>query len=313
MPLYARKGVVLAKAEGTQGTDSVPTGAANSIEVSDLVIRPVVARTAERKLLRPFFGAADKLIVGEYAEVEFTVSAAGAGTSAITPPKFGPLLVGCGCAQTIGASDVSFLPVSGGFGALSIYAYLGDAVLHKIIGSMGTVDVEVGAEQVPSMRFRFIGMYAAPTDAASSGVVYTGWQQPVGVRDSSIPVFSLHGVTKANVPYRSLRISLGNELNYRNLIGSRGAQIADRAVTGSVQLEASTVATKDWSSSVVNAAAAALQVQVGTAAFNIFQIDAPKVRLFEPTLSEEDGISMLNLSLEFMPNAGNDEVKFSTK
>lgn len=314
MPLYARRAVVLAKTESPAGQDANPTGAANSIAVANVNLSPLNLQTQDRGLLRPYLGGSEQIVTGEYAEIEFEVEAAGAGTSATTVSKFGPLLKACGMAETVGASDVSYLPVSTSFSTVTIYCYIGDSVLHKITGAMGDVTAEFVAGEIPKLKFRFLGIYNAVTDASSSGVAYTGWQVPVGFRDAVVPTLTVHGLQKtAPIGYRSISVGLGNNLVYRNLIGSVSALITDRAAAGSVELEAATIATKDWFGIVRGLTTAAITLQVNSTATNIFQVDAPKVQMTNPRYSELDGIVMMTLDMRMLPSSGNDEVKFSTK
>jgi len=313
MPLLSNRYALLAKAEGTVGTDSVPTGAANSIQATNIRVSPLILEKVDRALLRPYLGSSEEIVVSEYAQVEFDVECAGAGTSATTAPKFGPLLVACGMAQTIGGSDVSYLPVSASFGTITIYAYVGDAVLHKLTGAMGTFTVDITAGGKATMKFRFIGNYVAVTDAASSGVAYTGWQTPVGVRDSSVPNFTLHSIAKTAIPYRSMTFDLGNDLKYRNLIGTTGAAITGRNATGQVVLEAAVVATKDWFATVRALTTSSLTASLNATATNIFEVTAPKVQLTDPAYGEEDNVVMMTMGMRLLPSSGNDELKIATK
>ena len=50
MARYVRNTVVLAKVESTYGTDSTPTGTANSMLVSNLSINPLNAGNVDRAL-----------------------------------------------------------------------------------------------------------------------------------------------------------------------------------------------------------------------------------------------------------------------
>jgi hypothetical protein len=313
MPLFTRRAVVLAKKETTQGTDALPTGALNAIQIRNMTMRPLVIQSADRDLVRQFLGGSEQLVVGEYVEVEFEVEAAGAGTSVTTAPKFGPLLEACGMAMTTGASDVSFSPVSASFATATLYCYMGDTVLHRLTGAVGNVQLRIAAGEIPVLRFRFMGVYNAPTDAASSGVAFTGWQTPVGVRDSVVPTLTIHSVTKTQAPFRSLTVDLGNNMVYRNLVGATAMMITGRTATGSVELQAESLATKDWFTTVRGVTTAAILAQINSAANNIFQLDAPKVQLTEPSYGDMDGVVMLTMNMRLLPSAGNDEVKFTTK
>jgi hypothetical protein len=305
---------LLAKVETTIGTDANPAGAANSVLISSLTLKPLTLQTASRNLMRPYLGASEQIVVGEYAEVEFEVEFAGAGTSAVTIPKWSDLLLACGFAGVVnGTTSYDHSPVSSAFKTVTIYVYVGDGILHKLTGAVGTAVLDLSAGAIPKFKFRFMGYYTAPTDTASSGVVYTGWQTPIGVRDSAVPTLTLHGATKTQVPYRSLKIDLGNNIIYRNLVGATAMLLTDREVTGSVELQYESVSTKAWMPIIQGVTTAALSVQVGSTAFNIATVDAPKVQLLNPSLSDVDGIQHLTMDMRLLPSVGNDELKLATK
>lgn len=313
MPLFARKALVLAKIETTVGTDSVPVVGTDGMLCRNVTLRPLVTQTAERNVLRGYYGASEQLVVGEYSELELEIEAAGAGTSAATPPAYRPMMRACGLAGAAnGALSYDFNPVSANFEAVTLYVYM-DTVLHRLTGARGTVQLVLTAGEVPVYRFRFLGFYNTPTDVTPGAAAFSGFQVPVGVRDSAVPTMTLHAITKTAAPIRSLTVDLGNNLVYRPLIGSTAALITDRDVSGSIEMEAVPVATKDWWTLIRQATLAALSVTVGTVATNIVEVAASRVQLGEPQYGESDGVVMLTMALRFLPNTGNDEITFRTK
>ena len=313
MPLYARKALVLAKIETTVGTDSVPVVGTDAMLCRNVTLRPLVTQTADRALLRGYYGASEQLVVGEYTELELEIEATGAGTSAVTPPAYRPLMRACGLAGVVnGTTSYDFTPISAAFEAVTIYTYM-DGVLHKMTGARGTVQLVITAGEIPVYRFRFLGFYNVPTDVTPGAAAFAGFQTPVGARDSGVPTLTVHGVVKTSAPIRSFTLDLGNNLVYRTLIGSTQALITDRNAAGSIEMEAVSVATKDWWSVVRNATTAAISVSVGSTAFNIVEVAAPKVQLTEPQYGEQDGIVMLTMGMRFLPTSGNDECTLRTK
>lgn len=313
MPLFARKALALAKIETTSGTDSVPAVGTDAMLSRSITLRPLVTQTADRTLLRGYMGASEQLIVGEYAEVEIEIEAAGAGTSAVTAPKYAALMRACGLAGVaVSTTSYDFTPISAAFESVSIYVFM-DNVRHRITGARGTVQLVVTAGEIPVYRFRLIGVYNAPTDVTPGAAVFTGFQTPVGTRDTGVPTLTLHSVAKASAPIRSLTVDLGNTVTYRSLIGSTSALITGRDSVGSIEMEAVTVATKDWWATVQAATLAGLTLTMGSVAFNIVEVLATRVQLTEPTYGEVDGIVMMSMGLRFLPTIGNDDVTFRTK
>ncbi len=106
MPKATRRRTILAKIETTYGVDSIPTGSANAILVTDLNINPLASDVVDRNLVRNYMGASDQLIANSHVEVDFAVEVAGAGTAG-TAPAYGPLLRACGLSETINAAAVT--------------------------------------------------------------------------------------------------------------------------------------------------------------------------------------------------------------
>lgn len=313
MSLLTRKAVILAKIETTEGTDAVPTGAANSIQVGNLQPRPLSAEFVDRTNYTPYLGEPGSVLAVKSGELSFEVEIAGAGAAG-TAPKYGPLLRACGMAETISAGiSAIYAPVSSGFESLTIY-YNKDGVRHKLLGARGTVVLGFNAKQIPVYRFRFIGQYGAAADAAEAGVVYTGFQAPLAVNNVNTPTFSLHAIADTAAPLQSLEVDLGNTLVYRALVGAEAAKITDRKSRGSLSFEETTVTVKDWWTAIGNGTLGALQLVHGLNAGNIVQIDAPQVQITEPQQADSDGIVMLNTSLRIRPtSAGNDELTITVK
>ena len=141
-------------------------------------------------------------------------------------------------------------------------------------------------------------------------VTLTAWKVPLPVNRTNTPTFTLHGYAAV---MHSLTADMANQVVYRELInGTAGALITDRKPAGQVVMEAATVATKDWWTSIRNVTTGALALVHGTAGGNKVQIDAPNVQLINPQYQDQDGIAMLQAGLVFAPGtSGNDEFKIT--
>lgn len=309
MALLKRKAAVLAKIEATYGTDPVPTGAANAILVSDVNINPMEMKTVDRDNIRPFLGNNEQLPTDLLVKLDFTCEIAGSGTAG-TAPAWGPLLQMCGFAETITAvTKAEYLPVSENFKSGTLYFNV-DGVLHKVTGARGSVALDFTRNGRPAFKFTFTGLYNTVVDAASPTVTLTAWKTPLPVNRTNTPTFMLHGYAAV---MHSLTADMANNVVYRELInGVAGALITDRKPAGQVVVEATTVATKDWWTSIKNITTGALQLIHGTTAGNKVQIDAPNVQLISPQYQDQDGIAMLQAGLVFAPGgSGNDEFKIT--
>lgn len=199
-----------------------------------------------------------------------------------------------------------YRPISTGFEALSIY-YNVDGVQHNLTDARGNVSFEVAADGIPVMRFTFIGLYVAPADVAVPTTVLTAWQQPLPVTKlNTVP--SLHGVATV---LASLGIDTGNSVVFRSLPGMtlESVLLTDRKSSGSVTIEATTVAAKNWWASIKANTLGTLAVRHGTAAGNIIAIASPSAQITGPSYQDSQGIAMLQSGLVLIPtSAGNDEI-----
>src|SRR5260221_12793831 len=110
---YLRSKALMAKIETTYGTDAVPTGAANAVLCkNDIKFTPMDSDRVPREVIQAYMGHQQDLPVATRIMLEFDVEAAGAGGAVDVVPAFGPLLRGCGHAQTINAAvSVSYQPI----------------------------------------------------------------------------------------------------------------------------------------------------------------------------------------------------------
>lgn len=305
--IKARRIVALAKIEMAYGTDAVPTGAANAILVSSPKLTPMEADRAERSVVRPYMGNAESIPVGVRVKFDAEVELASSGTAG-TAPGWGPLLRACGFAETITAGvKVEYTPVSDAHESASMYVNM-DGVQHKMLGARGTVSFDWTAGKLPMLKFQFTGVYGGISDAALPTVQYTPFQTPLPVDAVSVASLALHGYSPV---MQSLSVDIANAVVHRSLPGgSESVVITDRKPSGSIVVEATRLADKDWYALAKSAVTGALSMVHGKTAGKIIEIAAPAVQVGAPDQSESDGILMLTLPLTFVPGAaGNDEFK----
>ena len=306
MPLLSRKRLILAKSEATYGTDPTPTGAANAILVRNLEITPLQAETVSRDLIRPYLGVSDQLLAQTRVEVTFEVELAGSGTAG-TAPAYGPVLKACGLSETVVATtSVTYAPVSASFSSCTIYFH-NDGIRHKVTGCRGTwsVSAEVGA--IPFITFTMTGIYNAPTDEALPSPTYANQAAPLIFKNGNTSNFSIFSYSGC---LQSLNLDLANEIVYRELVGcTKEVLITNRAPSGTVVIEAPSIATKDFFAIANGSSTGSISFQHGSTAGNIVTFTTAQSDIGSPTYSDQDGIQMLNLPYLAIPtSAGNDEL-----
>jgi hypothetical protein len=309
---YLRSKALMAKIETTYAVDAVPTGAANAILCkTDVNFTPMESDRVPREVIQAYMGHQQDLPVATRVKLEFDIEAAGAGGAVDLPPAYGPLLRGCGLAQTINAAvSVSYQPISTGFESLTIY-FNQDGVLHKALGCRGSMSVKMTPRGIPYMHFTFLGLYGGVTDTALTAQTLTGFKVPKPVNKANTPTFTLQGY--AGLLY-DFSMDMKNDLVYRNLVGREDVIITDRHPDGMAEIEATLIAEKDWFTIAQNVTLGATQMIHGVGAGNIFQIDHAAAEIGDPVPTNRDGVVGFQLPLRITPtSAGNDELKVTTK
>ena len=308
MALLTRKRLILAKIESTYGTDSTPTGA-EAILVRNLEITPLQADVVTRDLIRPYLGNFEQILANQRVEITFDVELAGSGVAG-TAPAWGPVMKSCAMSETVvGATSVTYAPVSGSFSSCSIY-FNNDGVRHKITGCRGSFSVSGEVGQIPVISFTMMGIYNAPDDSALPTPTYSNQATPVIFKQGNttgFQVFSYSGCLQ------SFSMDLANEMVYRELVGcTKEVLITNRAPNGTVVIEAPTIAAKDFFTIANGTATGNLTFQHGQTAGNIVTFSSPQTDIGSPTYSDQDGIQMLNLPYVATPTtAGNDELSIA--
>lgn len=310
MAKSVRNALLLAKAQPTVDTDPTATAGANSILAGNVTIQAIEAEFADRNNIQPYFGNKGSVAISQKSTISFDVELAGA-LAAGTAPKYAPLIKACAFGETINAGvSVVYAPITASIPMVALTFFL-DGLKFLLLNARGNVEFALSARGIPMMKYTFTGSFAIPTDTAvPSGADFSGFSAPVGVNKANSPTFTLHGVSPKT---QDFNVNMNNQVVYRNLIGSESILITDRRPSGNVSIETESVAFKDWYTVVRLGTLASLQMVHGTVAGNIVQLDAPKVQLINPQLSEADGISMQSFDLNLLPNAGNDEFTLTVK
>lgn len=308
MPQLSRRRLILAKIESSYGSVPSPApGASDAILVRDLSITPLEADMVDRQLIRPFMGASPQLMANRRVQIQCTVELAGSGAAG-TAPRYGPLMRACALSQTIDTGvSVTYAPISTGFESVTI-DYHNDGKRHRILGCRGTFTMNCQVGQIPQLVFTMVGLYAAPTDVALPSATYANQAQPIIFTHTNTTNFSVFGYAGC---LSEFSLALGVNTVYRELVGcTKEVLITDRKTTGSLMVEETLAATKNFYTDATGEATGQITFQHGTTAGNIVTVDVPQADLTMPSDGESDGIIMINLPFTATPTtAGNDELE----
>jgi hypothetical protein len=310
MAKLMRNMLVLAKIQPTPGTDSAPTAALNSILAKGVAPQPVNAEFVDRELMVPYFGHTGQVQSQSYSMIEFEVELAGAGTAG-DAPKYGPLLRACAFGETIESGvQVDYSPITSAQEAVTIHCFL-DGLKYAMTDCKGSVAFGLSAKNIPVMKFKFTGLVSSPTDTANpTDSDFTDFMAPLAINKVNTPTFNLHSIP---VRATTLDIDMANQVDYRNYIGMEAVTLTDRKPVGNATFELDTMATKNWYTTIKNGTLSPLELVHGTTAGNIIEINAPKVQITNPSISDDNGLAMLGVSLSLQPNAGNDELVLTVR
>jgi Phage tail tube protein len=301
-----KKLVLVAMAQSAKGTPASPVVGTNAILCRGLTPSIIEGKAVERQLIRGAKGNFGSLWVSEHRMFEFEVELAGSGTAG-TAPKFAPLLLGCSMSQTVSAGvSVVYAPTASVGTYLTLMAYL-DGVLFKMTDAIGTVAFTLNAEEIPVMKFSFTGTYETMTDVTfPAGISFSGFVDPLTVGKINTPTFTLDGIA---LVMKSFGIDLANKVTWRNWVGDSGAKSPDRTPVGNMAVEMTSVATKNWGEAVRLGTEMPVVLNHGVNAGNIVSLTGPKLQInAKPTISDDEGIALLNCTFAVKPNAGNDEI-----
>lgn len=210
---------------------------------------------------------------------------------------------------SIGA-NATYRAVSSGFESVTIWAQMQDAVAassptHKIVGCRGTFELSMTAKQIPVLKFTFTGIYGAPTDVANITATYGNFRAPLPVNKQNTPVFNVAGLAAVASEFS---LDIGNEVVYRNLIGSESVLLTDRSAKGSMTFEAPLIATRDFFTAAFSSSSVGFLIDHGTTAGNIIEISSGAVNVQNPSYSEMDGIIMMQMPFSLVASSGGDEI-----
>ena len=309
MPRKYKKKVLLVGIEGVYGSEEALTGSANAIETYDLEIDAFEGSTEKADIDRSTLGNSKEFHVGIYQKLKFKVRLAGSGAAG-TAPAWGVLMRLSAWSETVTAlTDTVYNMISSNEESGTLY-YNQDGHLYKLLGARGSCKPMLPPGKFPYLEFEVLGLRVPITAAAMPVADLTAFQTPIPVNDTNTPTLTLHGYAAVMSEFS---LDQGNKLVYRNVVGEESIQINDRAPSGSITIDEPAIATKDFFTIAENHTPGAFQMVHNATAGHIVQIDMPSVQLLKPKVVDKDGIASLQMGLNPLPVAGDDEMVLTIK
>jgi hypothetical protein len=310
-----RKTAILAKTEVTYALDSVPTGAANAILVSNASFN-ISYTNVNRDLIRANLGGSEQLAGTRFVECSFDVELANSGTAG-TAPAWGPLLLACGMAEALlnTPARVEYTPISGTFPSLTIYYHI-DGTLRKAVGCVGNAEIMLNEGERPMLRFTMTGLDGGVSATADPSMTLTAWQVPSVVSDVNTGDINLGATYSAGAlssgtvyPSRGLSVNLGNTIARKAILGGQSVSITQREVTGSCQLELTAAQEATFRTDINANTTTSLGFTHSSGAGVGIVLHAPRVQRIDPSDVDYEGELHTGLNLRFVPSSGNDELR----
>jgi hypothetical protein len=303
------RALILAKIEGTYGTDPTPTKVADAI-LTTMPTFEVVGKSIERKIVMPHFGSIGRVNVGEGLKISFQTEVAGSGTATVAP-RISPLLVAAGFTEAV-TSKASYTPNSllDSVGC-TIHFYV-DGRLHHMHGCVvESMKITAKAGEYATIDWSLIGKYdgahasdvALPTDPTYLQPAPPVFKSAVITIGAYSPLISAMEISVTN--------TIGKSYSANAAVPITRYRITNRAIKGSMDPEAPVVATWNpwtlWDATTV----AAIAAQIGATTGNILTISVPAAH---PTDSpkyqdrETIGTYQYGFSGDVTVTAGNNEL-----
>ena len=285
--------------------------------LSNLDLQPFEGDQVDRNLVKPYFGASDVLTANARTRISFGVELAGTGTQGAVP-HYGPLLRASGMSETIvtntagqgqpSNAKVVYAPISEGFSSVTIRCNY-DGVQHTLKGCRGNVRIQAQTGQIPMLMFEMEGIYMTPIDASYltfvNGVNYSGIADPLifNSTNTTNAKFMSQSGSEISPCLSTVEIDVGNSIVYRELVGcDKQVLITNRRSTGTVTIDAVTMATKNYFDSAVANENGVLRFTHGTVAGNRVAFIAPRVSMGAISYAENDNVLQYTIPVQLLPD-----------
>ena len=312
--------IILAKVEPVYGTYTAPDPATDAQVVFGYNPTPLESEQVRRQIERGFPGIYPSKRTAKRARDPFSVELTGGGAVA-TPAPFAPLLRAClfGAPVPTVGTDCAYPLVSTGDGSsISLLSYKGELARMRRKGVRGNLTMDFTERQLPFLAFDLIGLIegASTVDAGvPAGVVLPTYPAPVEVNLDNTAV-QLGGAT---LGLKQLTINFGLKTEYYSTTGGRAVIFGKddsgdrRSITGSARFEMPDPATKNYFADLDSDVPLAFSLIHGTVAGNIVELSSARTFISNVAMSVEQGKLFLNVDLEFVPSAANNELVFKTR
>lgn len=308
MAKRTRLAVILAKLEGTYGTDSVPTTTADAMHALEVELTPEID-VNERADMGITMSRLAEVGGAQRQMLKFGAWLKGSGTAGTAPKGLGAMLQSCGFKETLVAvTSATYALTSASLKSASIYGHL-DGLLHKLPGCISDAEILLEANQLPRINFDTKGLWTTPTDTTFPTSYTPDTSKPKACKNLTATFDSYAAVI------RSCSIKLNNTIAERQALaaatGIDGFDIVDRNPTGKIVIDAVPLATKDYWAKLVADTTVALSIVLNNGAGNIVTITAGQCRIQNIKYTDQDGVLAHEIEFQLSRSTADDELSIA--
>jgi hypothetical protein len=306
--LFDSRACVL-KTEAVYGTDSLPTGAANSLQVIEGSL-DVEADEIERNIDRTYLGARPVTLVRMRATFRGQIELVGAAAPGSGTPIDAALRACSFGITSVPATSDPFAPVSSSFSSSSLYfEWAGlQFVVLGLRGQLSSVRQEIDGRTVADVSFMgLIDLSTGLTEATIAGITTAAFQRPPVVTKETWAL-TVDGVA---VNAQALTWSQGQDPQLFHGSELREVSYTGRSLSGSLTIFKEAFATiNPWSLANDQAPVPLVSTLTGGAGLNLAK-SFPAVQFKMPRATSINGAAGIEMPFIALPVSGNDEVSLA--
>lgn len=317
MPAISALGLLLAKIEGTYGTDPTPTKAANNIAVVGRVTIEPDVDVLPRPIMHGDFAQSTGQVAFPRATIRFQTELRGNRTNGSTADisagsssnaiEINSLFRACDfeptytAEATVGARNGSVeyrRTIPSGVGSSVTFYFYDGLKLHKVTGAKGTFTLALQAGQSGKVNWTFSGFYAVSDASIPADPTWLNTMPPQFLYNGSTALVTWGGVSNNIV--NSLTIDAANTVVRRDnaaaASGIAGWMITGHNPTASLDLEAVTEAAHAVYARLAAGTSQAMDVVYGTQTGNQIDIHL-ETQLNRQRYADRNGILTMPVDL----------------
>jgi len=286
-----RNTVLLAKEEGTYGSDPTPS-TTDAVRISNLSIAPepnILMRNNYKGSL-----SSDGIRIGRKVyNCSFDLELKGRGSipSFASPLEYDALLRACAMTVDYSATYATYTPESDDIVSVTMKANY-DGVEYELNGCVGNFTVNAVAGEFVMLSFNYLGLYNIPTSQALPTPSFASSEDPPIFESASFQVDSHSAIINA------LTMDMGNTISPRpdanSADGIKGYRITGREVNGSIDPEED-FSTKNYFTKFASSGTSVLTANVGATGGNRFNLYWPTIQYRQVGPGAREGINIYDV------------------